>query len=65
MPKPEFPARWGVAEHELIAETFSSRIWKVARRRQHGCRQGPQAATTFEDERRGAAFLAWRRGEAR
>ncbi|MGO4840991.1 aminoglycoside phosphotransferase family protein, partial [Rhizobiaceae sp. 2RAB30] len=26
---PHFPERWGVSEEELIADTFSSRIWKV------------------------------------
>ncbi|ESY84220.1 hypothetical protein X739_22395 [Mesorhizobium sp. LNHC220B00] len=29
MDAPAFPARWKVSEPELVAETFSSRIWKV------------------------------------
>ncbi|WP_411970512.1 hypothetical protein [Mesorhizobium sp. BR115XR7A] len=29
MDAPAFPARWKVSEPELMAETFSSGIWKV------------------------------------
>jgi streptomycin 6-kinase len=31
MDAPGFPARWKVSAPELIAESFSSRIWKVVR----------------------------------
>jgi streptomycin 6-kinase len=31
MDAPAFPKRWKVSPPELIAETFSSRIWKVVR----------------------------------
>lgn len=61
---PEFPQRWKVSAPELIAETFSSRIWKV-------WREGGQPAIVKDlkpfddvaDELRGEHFLAWRRGE--
>jgi len=31
MDAPAFPERWKVSAPDLIAETFSSRIWKVFR----------------------------------
>jgi streptomycin 6-kinase len=63
MPEPEFPRRWGVAEAQLIAETFSSRIWKVAR--DDGSIAVVKDLKPFddvEDELRGAHWLAWRNG---
>ncbi|MBZ9741908.1 MULTISPECIES: aminoglycoside phosphotransferase family protein [unclassified Mesorhizobium] len=59
-----FPARWRVCEPELIAETFSSRIWKV--RREDGSPAIVKALKPFDDvadELRGEHYLAWRRGE--
>ena len=62
MPKPAFPRRWK-AEPELIAETFSSRIWKVS------LDDGSPAIVKdlkphgLEDELSGMALLAWRHGE--
>lgn len=64
MDAPAFPARWQVSEPELIAETFSSRIWKV--RREDGSPAIVKALKPFDDvadELRGEHFLAWRRGE--
>lgn len=61
---PAFPARWNVSQPELIAETFSSRIWKV--RRADGSVAVVKALNLFDDvwdEQRGAYFLRWRRGE--
>ncbi|MGX7872477.1 aminoglycoside phosphotransferase family protein [Mesorhizobium sp. ORM6] len=64
MEAPAFPARWKVGAPELIAETFSSRIWKV--RREDGAPAIVKALKPFDnvaDELRGEHFLAWRRGE--
>ncbi|TPN48581.1 MULTISPECIES: aminoglycoside phosphotransferase family protein [unclassified Mesorhizobium] len=64
MDAPAFPARWKVSAPELIAETFSSRIWKV--RREDGSPAIVKALKPFDDvadELRGEHFLAWRRGE--
>ncbi len=64
MDAPAFPARWKVSAPELIAETFSSRIWKV--RREDGSPAVVKALKPFDDvadELRGEHFLAWRRGE--
>ncbi|TPI34034.1 3'-kinase [Mesorhizobium sp. B3-2-1] len=64
MDAPAFPARWRVSEPELIAETFSSRIWKV--RLEDGSPAIVKALKPFDDvadELRGEHFLAWRRGE--
>ncbi|QKC77803.1 aminoglycoside phosphotransferase family protein [Mesorhizobium erdmanii] len=61
---PAFPARWKVSAPELMAETFSSRIWKV--RREDGSPAVVKALKPFDDvadELRGEHFLAWRRGE--
>ena len=59
-----FPERWKVSAPELIAETFSSRIWKVV------CEDGSPAIVKdlkpfddVADELRGEHYLAWRRGE--
>ena len=59
-----FPARWKISAPELIAETFSSRIWKVVR--EDGSPAVVKALKPFDDvadELRGEHFLAWRRGE--
>ncbi|MER9296112.1 aminoglycoside phosphotransferase family protein [Mesorhizobium sp. M0621] len=64
MDAPAFPARWKVSASELIAETFSSRIWKVLR--EDGSPAIVKALKPFDDvadELRGEHFLAWRRGE--
>lgn len=64
MEPPAFPARWEISAPELIAETFSSRIWKV--RREDGSPAVVKALKPFDDvadELRGEHFLAWRRGE--
>ncbi|PDQ19440.1 3'-kinase [Mesorhizobium sanjuanii] len=64
-PTPNFPRRWKLAGGaELIAETFSSRIWKVVR--PDGSPAIVKALKPFDDvadELRGEHFLAWRRGQ--
>ncbi|ESX94632.1 aminoglycoside phosphotransferase family protein [Mesorhizobium sp. LNJC405B00] len=64
MDAPAFPKRWKISAPELIAETFSSRIWKV--RREDGSPAIVKALKSFDDvddELRGEHYLAWRRGE--
>src|SRR3954464_1766401 len=64
MDAPAFPKRWKISAPELIAETFSSRIWKV--RREDGSPAIVKALKLFddvEDELRGEHYLAWRRGD--
>ena len=59
-----FPERWKVSAPELIAETFSSRIWKVAR--DDGSVAIVKDLKPFDDvadELRGEHYLAWRQGE--
>jgi streptomycin 6-kinase len=61
--KPDFPAHWALSEPILIAETFSSRIWKVFR--EDGTTAIVKALKPFddvEDELRGAHLLKWRNG---
>jgi streptomycin 6-kinase len=61
---PAFPRRWKINSAALIAETFSSRIWKVFR--SDGSTAVVKALKPFddvEDELRGAHFLKWRNGE--
>lgn len=63
MDVPAFPTRWEVRNPVLIAETFSSRIWKV--RLGDGRHAVVKALKPFddvEDELRGAHYLAWREG---
>ncbi|WFP61159.1 aminoglycoside phosphotransferase family protein [Mesorhizobium sp. WSM4904] len=58
------PERWKVSAPELVAETFSSRIWKVTR--EDGSPAIVKDLKPFDDvadELRGEHFLAWRRGE--
>ena len=58
-----FPRRWKIASAKLIAETFSSRIWKVTR--EDGSRAAVKALKPFddvEDELRGFHYLRWRDG---
>ncbi|WP_378942949.1 aminoglycoside phosphotransferase family protein [Mesorhizobium sp. ANAO-SY3R2] len=58
-----FPAHWNVSEPELIAETFSSRIWKV--RLADGRPAIVKALKPFDDvgdELRGVHYLSWRNG---
>src|ERR671919_1582103 len=64
MDRPEFPARWNVSDPILIAETFSSRIWRV--RLENGKPAVIKDLKPFddvEDELRGAHFLDWRNGD--
>lgn len=64
MDQPAFPDRWKVSDPILIAETFSSRIWKV--RLANGKPAVVKDLKPFddvEDELRGAHFLSWRNGE--
>ncbi|MER8757818.1 phosphotransferase [Mesorhizobium sp. M0976] len=64
MDAPAFPKRWKVGAPELIAETFSSRIWKVAREDDSpAIVKDLKPFDDVEDELRGEHFLAWRRGE--
>ncbi len=62
---PLFPRRWKLeGSPELIAETFSSRIWKVTRG--GGSIAIVKDLKPFDDvadELRGEHFLAWRRGK--
>ncbi|MEO5324324.1 aminoglycoside phosphotransferase family protein [Mesorhizobium sp. CC13] len=58
-----FPSHWNVADPEFIAETFSSRIWKV--RLADGGPAIVKALKPFDDvadELRGAHYLGWRDG---
>ncbi|UDL92733.1 phosphotransferase [Mesorhizobium sp. PAMC28654] len=64
MDAPAFPKRWKVSAPELIAETFSSRIWKVVR--EDGSSAIVKALKPFDDvadELRGEHYLVWRHGE--
>lgn len=64
MDAPAFPKRWKVGAPELIAETFSSRIWKVVRENDSpAIVKDLKPFDDVEDELRGEHFLAWRRGE--
>lgn len=63
MDLPVFPSRWNASDPVLVAETFSSRIWKV--RLEDG---GPAVVKDLKafddvwDELRGAYYLSWRDG---
>lgn len=64
MQEPAFPARWSISEPVLVAETFSSRIWKV--RLADGGTGIVKDLKPFDDvgdELRGAHLLLWRDGE--
>lgn len=61
---PLFPVRWNVTAPELIADTFSSRIWAV--RLADGTPAIVKDLKPIEDiadELRGADYLAWRNGK--
>ncbi|SFU14223.1 aminoglycoside phosphotransferase family protein [Mesorhizobium sp. YR577] len=63
MNQPAFPGRWKISDPVLIAETFSSRIWKV--RQENGDPAVVKALKPFDDvadELRGAHYLSWRDG---
>lgn len=63
MDRPAFPGRWKISDPVLIAETFSSRIWKV--RQENGDPAVVKALKPFDDvadELRGAHYLSWRDG---
>lgn len=63
MISPFFPSNWKISDPVLIAETFSSRIWKVFR--EDGTPAIVKALKPFddvEDELRGAHLLRWRDG---
>jgi streptomycin 6-kinase len=65
MDQPDFPARWNVSDPIPVAETFSSRIWKV--RLGDGKPAVVKDLKPFddvEDELRGAHFLSWRNGDS-
>lgn len=60
---PSFPPHWNLTQPQLIAETFSSRIWKVVR--EDGSHAVVKALKDFPDvydELRGGYFLRWRDG---
>lgn len=60
---PAFPARWSLRSPVLIAETFSSRIWRAGRT--DGTSVVVKALNDFpdvEEELRGAHYLRWRDG---
>jgi streptomycin 6-kinase len=62
--EPSFPSHWNLTNPVLIAETFSSRIWKVSRR--DGTVAVVKDLKLFDDvadELRGAHLLDWRQGE--
>jgi streptomycin 6-kinase len=64
MDAPVFPKRWKVGAPDLIAETFSSRIWKVVG--EDGSPAIVKDLKSFdeiEDELRGEHYLAWRSGQ--
>jgi streptomycin 6-kinase len=64
MDLPLFPDRWNVSDAMLIAETFSSRVWKV--RLADGSPAVVKDLKSFGDEAdelRGAHLLAWRAGK--
>jgi len=57
------PSHWNLDNPNLIAETFSSRIWRV--KREDGSSAVVKALKPFddvEDELRGAHYLRWRDG---
>lgn len=61
--QPVFPSAWDVSDPRPIAETFSSRIWKV--KRADGSAAIVKALKPFDDvydELRGAYYLRWRGG---
>lgn len=58
-----WPDHWNISDPQLIAETFSSRIWKV--RLADGSPAVVKALKPFDDvcdELRGAHYLSWRDG---
>lgn len=60
---PAFPLEWKASDPALVAETFSSRIWKV--RLDDGRTAVVKDLKPFddvEDELRGAHYLSWRDG---
>jgi streptomycin 6-kinase len=64
MDVPAFPARWEVRDPVLIADTFSSHVWKVwLRDGLHAVIKALKPFDDVEDELRGAHYLAWRNGE--
>jgi len=64
MYQPAFPDRWNIGDPVLIADTFSSRIWKVQLGDgASGVVKDLKPIKDIEDELRGAHLLAWRRGE--
>lgn len=59
-----FPRRWNICRAELIAETFSSRIWKVWRDDADiAVVKALKPFDDVDDELRGVYFLEWRDGE--
>jgi streptomycin 6-kinase len=62
MEVPTFPAHWEVREPVLIADTFSSLVWKVQRRTGNAVVKSLKPFDDVEDELRGAHYLEWRDG---
>ena len=63
MDQPLFPDRWNISDPMLIAETFSSRIWKVRLDGGIAVVKSLKPFDDVEDELRGAHLIKWRRGE--
>jgi streptomycin 6-kinase len=63
LPKPAFPQRWKVGDPVLIAETVTSRIWKVSLDDGRPAVVKDLKPVGIEDERSSADFLKYRRGE--
>ncbi len=61
--RPDFPPHWKIIGARLIADTFSSRVWKVALEDgSHAVVKDLKPFDDVEDELRGAHLLAWRDG---
>lgn len=62
---PVFPAHWHVSQPVLIADTFSSLVWKVSLPDgTPAIVKGLKPIEDIADELRGADYLVWRNGRA-
>ncbi|MCB7006772.1 aminoglycoside phosphotransferase family protein, partial [Escherichia coli] len=60
---PVFPAHWHVSQPVLIADTFSSLVWKVSLPDgTPAIVKGLKPIKDIADELRGADYLVWRNG---
>lgn len=60
---PVFPAHWHVSQPVLIADTFSSLVWKVSLPDgTPAIVKGLKPIEDIADELRGADYLVWRNG---